>query len=137
MIMKPSIVQRWGSMQPSKTLLAWSCVGSIAATIVVGFMWGGWVTGSSARAMAADAAAEARAELAAAVCVERFQSAGDASAQLAALKELQRYSRGSFVQKGGWATMPDRPETTDRTARLCAERLALSEEAAASAAALR
>jgi hypothetical protein len=31
--------QRWEAYRPTKALLVWSCA------VVVGFTWGGWVTG--------------------------------------------------------------------------------------------
>jgi hypothetical protein len=75
--------------------------------MVVGFSWGGWVTGGSAREMAEDSAAQARQELVAVVCVDRFMAAPDASVQLAALKEItSSYAQGKFVQDGPWAIMP-------------------------------
>ena len=61
-----------------------------------------------AKRMAEAAAAGAHDTLVAAVCVDRFQAGGDAQAQLAALKLLQSYDRGSFIEKGGWAVMPDK-----------------------------
>jgi membrane protease subunit HflC len=54
---------------------------------VVGFSLGGWVIGGSAREMAEDSAAQARQELAAVVCVDRFMAAPDAGVQLTALQE--------------------------------------------------
>src|SRR4051794_34422194 len=71
--------QRWEAYRPSKVLLFWSCVACIVATMAVGFGWGGWTTGGTAASMAKDAASTARQELAADVCVERFQAADDAS----------------------------------------------------------
>ena len=91
--------------------------------IVLGFTWGGWVTGGTARAMAQNAAASAHDELVAVICVDRFQNGRDAHGQLAALKELQSWDRGSFIEKGGWATMPDMAKATNTAARLCAEQL--------------
>jgi hypothetical protein len=82
---RQSFMQRWDQFRPSKTALFWSCVGSVAATIVVGFSLGGWVTGGTAREMTSDAADRARHELAASVCVDRFAAAPDASAQLVSL----------------------------------------------------
>jgi hypothetical protein len=116
--------QRWAAYRPTKGLLFWAAAAGAIATIVVGFAWGGWVTGGTAERMAAAAAAGARDTLVAAVCVDRFQAGGDAPAQLAALKELQGYSRGSFIEKGGWAVMPDKAKPTTAAARLCADRLA-------------
>src|SRR3954469_10954511 len=124
---KQSLGQRWEASRPTKTLTFWSCTACVAATMVVGFTWGGWTTGGTARAMAQDAALSSRNELAAAVCVDRFRAAGDASAQLVALKALGSWDRGSFVEKGGWAAMPDKVAPGDGTARLCGEKLAALE----------
>ena len=74
--------------------------------------------------MAAAAAAGGRDQVVAAVCVDRFQAGRDAHGQLAALKELKGYNRGSFIEKGGWAVMPDKAKPTTAAARLCADRLA-------------
>jgi len=125
---KRSIGQRWDELQPSKTVLAWACVATVAATLVVGFSWGGWVTGGTARAMAADAGNEARGQLASVVCAESFMAARDAAVQLVALKEIDSsYQQRRFVQDGGWATMPGEDSPDRRAVELCAEDLAKRE----------
>ena len=43
----------------TKATLFWSCAACIVATVVVGFTWGGWVTGGTARSMAQNAAESA------------------------------------------------------------------------------
>ena len=126
---KQSLSRRWESYRPTKTLTFWSCAACVAATIVAGFTWGGWTTGGTAAAMAEEAATGARQELAAAVCVDRFQGAGDAGVRLAALKGLKNaWDRGTFVEKGGWAAMPGpkAAEAASKVARLCADQLALA-----------
>ena len=121
---KRSVRQRWDELQPSKTVLAWACAGAVAATLVVGFSWGGWVTGGSAQAMATSAANDGRNQLAATICVERFSAAPDAGVQLAALKDItSSYQRRGFVQEGGWALMPGEDRTNSGAANLCADRL--------------
>jgi hypothetical protein len=115
--------QRWENMQPTKTMLVWSCVACTVGAIVLGFTWGGWTTGGTARAMAAAAAAGARDQVVAAFCVERFNAESDAAAQLAALKEMRNWDRNSFIEKGGWAAMPGAGSSSG-AARLCAEQLA-------------
>ena len=52
---KRSLSRRWEDYQPSKTMLVWTCIAAIVATMVVGFSWGGWVTGGTSQAMAATA----------------------------------------------------------------------------------
>jgi len=131
---KRSLGQRWEASRPTKTLTFWSCAACVAATMVVGFTWGGWTTGRTAHAMADEAALSSRNELAAAVCVDRFKAESDAPAQLVALKALGSWDRGPFVEKGGWAAMPAGAEQTDRAARLCGEKLATVEVPMASAA---
>ncbi len=129
---KRNLGQRWTELQPSKTMLVWACVGSIAATLVVGFTWGGWVTGGTARDMAGDASDEARGQLASVVCAESFMAAPDAAVQLVALKELSgSYQQRQFVEKGGWAVMPGADSADRRGADLCAKDLAAREVARA------
>jgi hypothetical protein len=55
------------------------------------------------------------------VCVDKFQHASDASANLAALKKADSWARGEIVEKGGWATMPgNKPERLTAVANACA-----------------
>lgn len=101
----------------------WSCAGCVVATIVIGFTWGGWVTGGTATKMAADAAAGASAHLAAADCVRRFESGPNATAELAALKKADSFDRSDMIEKGGWATMPGSKNPVEGAALLCAQQL--------------
>ncbi len=80
-----SRTNRWANYRPSKGVWFWSSVGCVVATMVIGFGWGGWVTGGSAARMASDAASGSRAQLAAASCVVRFNSGPEAIERPAAL----------------------------------------------------
>ena len=83
----------------------WGVVGGAILAAIVGFTWGGWVTGGRAEA---DASRQANAAVVAAlapVCVEKFQRAPEMQANLAALKKADSWSQGDFVEKGGWATV--------------------------------
>ena len=115
--------RRWETYRPTKALLVWSCAVGAIGVIVVGFTWGGWVTGGTARSMAQAAATSGHDAVVAAICVDRFQNGRDAHGQLAALKELQGWNRGAFIEKGCWATMPDSAKPTNTAARLCADQL--------------
>jgi hypothetical protein len=121
----PSLFRRWEDYQPSKTIMVWACIAAAVAAIVVGFSWGGWVTGGTSRAMAATAAETARGDLASAICVERFNAAPDAAAKLFELKALSdSYKKRQFVEAGGWATMPGQTSPDKRGAEACATALA-------------
>jgi hypothetical protein len=98
-----TLSQRFQQYQASKAVLFWACVGSALVATIVGFSWGGWVTGGSAREMAEESAAQARQELAAIVCVDRFMAAPDAGVQLTALKEITSEPlRAAQVRRGRW-----------------------------------
>jgi hypothetical protein len=119
-----SFSQRLESYQPSKSTLAWACVAAAIATMIVGFNWGGWVTGGTSREMAATAATAARGELASDICVERFNTASDAVARLAELKAITgSFAQQKFVEAGGWATMPGQSSADSRGAAGCAAAL--------------
>jgi hypothetical protein len=121
----PSLFRRWENYQPSKSMLFWACLSAVIATIVLGFSWGGWVTGSTSQTLARTASEAARGELAAAICVERFDAAPDAGAKLAELKALSdSYKKLQFVEAGGWATMPGQTAPDRLGAQSCATVLA-------------
>jgi hypothetical protein len=49
---KVSFRQRWNEAQPTKAVLFWSVVAAVILTMIVGFNWGGWVTGGTAQTKA-------------------------------------------------------------------------------------
>lgn len=118
-----SLGQRWTAYRPSKVAWFWSCVACVVAAMILGFGWGGWVTGGTAARAAQEAATKARAELAATVCVDRFLRGADAGARLVSLKSTDSWKRDTFIEKGGWVTLGGTKEPVAGAADLCAERL--------------
>lgn len=104
----------------------WGAVGGAIAAAIIGFSWGGWVTGGTAEADATQRANAAVVAALAPVCVERFQSAADATANLAALKKVDSWSQGDFIEKGGWAAARGSKSTDQLSAvaKACASLLA-------------
>ena len=49
---KQSLARRFEDYQPTKSMLAWACVATAVATMIIGFGWGGWVTGGTSRSLA-------------------------------------------------------------------------------------
>jgi hypothetical protein len=118
---KKSVQQRWHDLQPSKTMLFWSCAGSVAVALIVGFTWGGWVTGGTARDMAQTAGEKSRYDLASVICADKFMAAANAKAQLTELKAIESsYAQRQFIDAGGWATMPGQEKAARQAAELCA-----------------
>src|SRR5437870_8267507 len=77
-----------------------------AATAIIGFSWGGWTLGKTAQDMAARSAATAVIAALAPICVDKFQQDVNAKTNLTALIKISSWQQGSFVQNGGWATLP-------------------------------
>lgn len=115
--------QRWKEYRPTKKVWFWSCAGTAVATVIAGFWLGGWVTGDTAASMTEKAANASRAELAAAVCVERFVAAPDFRAQLTALEKKNRWQRDNFIDDGGWTTFAGMQRPVKDAGTLCAEQL--------------
>ena len=103
----------------------YGAVAGAVAISIAGFSWGGWVTGGSAREMAAD---QARLEVVAAlvpVCVEQSNQDPNVIATLASLKgEAATYKRGEMLMKTGWATMPGSTDPDRNVAKACMDKLA-------------
>ena len=100
----------------------WGMVGGAIAAAVIGFTWGGWVTGSKAEAEATQRANTAVVVALAPMCVAKFQGTADDAANLAELKKADSWSQGAFIEKGGWATLPGKnaPDQVSAVAKACA-----------------
>ena len=100
----------------------WGVAGGAIAAAIVGFTWGGWVTGGRAEADATQRVNAAVVVALAPVCVEKFQRAAGVADNLAALKKVDSWSQGDFVEKGGWATVTGSksPDQVSAVAKACA-----------------
>ncbi len=112
--------QRWTQSRPTKTVLFWSCAATAVATMIIGFGWGGWVTGGTARQMAAVMAEDAVIKRLAPICV--LQAARDPAraGKLVALKGESAWQQAEYVSTQGWATMPGEREPDRKVAEACA-----------------
>ena len=118
-----SFLDRIKEYQPPQIAIVWSFAAGVVLTLVLGFTAGGWVTGGSAMKAQQDAVGEARAELAAAVCVDRFMTAQTASQKLEQLRATRGWQRRGFLEEGGWVTLAGMEEPIRGAAALCAARL--------------
>jgi hypothetical protein len=98
----------------------WSAAIGAVALAVVGFTWGGWVTGGTA---ARDVAAATRSGTIAAlapICAERFRGQADAPLKTAELMKSGSWERGGIVAKSGFATSPGTASADSDVASACA-----------------
>ena len=105
-----------------KPALYGAACGAIAVA-VAGFSWGGWVTGSTARQLAAD---QSRTDVVSAlslICVDQSKRDPQLVERVAALKAASSWTRSDLVMKNGWATMPGTTECNRQVASACADKV--------------
>jgi hypothetical protein len=105
-----------------KRLLQGAAAGA-AAAMIIGFNWGGWVTGGTAKDMTQKSSTAAVIAALSPICVDKFQRSAEASANMTELKKVSSYQQGSFIEKGGWATLPGSDAANSSVAQACANML--------------
>ena len=103
-------------------LLQGAAAGAIA-TLIVGFYWGGWVTGGTAKEMVQRGSSTAVVSALSPICVDKFQRSAEAVSNMTELKKVSSYQQGTFIEKGGWATMPGNERANSSVAEACANML--------------
>ena len=78
---------------------AWGAAGGAIAAMIIGFAWGGWMTGGTAERAAGAAARAAVERNFVPLCVAKAEQQPD---QLILLKKASSYARAEFVIKAGW-----------------------------------
>src|SRR5690348_14619970 len=79
----------------------WGAVGGAVAAMIIGFVWGGWVTGGTSEKNAGVAAQAAVVQAFVPLCVAKAEQQPE---QLPLLKKESSYSRYDFVIKAGWVS---------------------------------
>ncbi len=82
--------------------LLWGAIGGAILTIIIGFAWGGQVTGGTAQKTAEAAVVDRLAP----ICVAQFNQDPEKGKNLKELKGKSSWDRDTYVKKQGWATMP-------------------------------
>ena len=115
----PSILQG----ESRRRLLQGIAIGAVTS-MVIGFSWGGWVTGGTASKLADERANTAVVAALTPICVEKFLQNTNAKANLAVLQKISsNWEQGDYLQNGGWAMQPGSTTSDYHLARACAEKL--------------
>ena len=122
---KPGMGQRWRAARPTKTAVFWAVMASMVFTMIVGFTWGGWVTGGTAKKMADTIGEEAVVKRLGPMCVVQFRLDGDKVQKLKGLKATGTWEQTEYVKKQGWATMPGEKDADSKVADECVKLLLL------------
>lgn len=105
----------------------WGAIGGAVAAIVIGFGWGGWVTGGTSDKAASASADTAVIQAFVPLCVARADQQPD---QLPLLKKEVSYQRDSFVVKAGWVSSVSEKYRT-KVAEACAKAMVEAMDVAA------
>ena len=102
----------------------WGAAVGAVGIAVVGFSALGWTLDSTADRMANERAEVAVVAALAPICVAKFEAQADASKRLAQFKKVATsWEQSSFIENGGWATMPGSVTPNTAVAHACAEKL--------------
>ncbi len=93
----------WGKIK----LGFWSAIGGAIVLAIIGFIWGGWVTGGTAEGMAADAVVD-RLTL---ICVAQFTQDPDQAQKINELKKKGCLGSTKLRRKTGLGNNAWRDET--------------------------
>ena len=111
-------------LSPKVEHVAWGAVGGAAVCALVGFMFGGWVTGGAAAKLANDKADKAVVSVLAPICVDKFRRAKNVDENQGKLNAISySWDKGTYIGQGGWATFPGGSEPNSAVAQACAEML--------------
>ena len=77
----------------------WGAIGGAIAAIIVGFAWGGWVTGGTAGKMETASAEAAVVQAFTPLCVAKAEEQPE---KIIALKDASSYQRDELVIEAGW-----------------------------------
>ena len=80
---------------------------------IVGFSWGGWMTGSGAKKMATEMAQDSVIAALVPFCLDMSRTDNERIAKLATIREASSFKRRDAVMETGWATVPG-AEAPDR-----------------------
>ncbi|MBM3218798.1 MAG: hypothetical protein FJZ38_08960 [Candidatus Rokubacteria bacterium] len=108
---------------------AWSFVIGSLVTMILGFTWGGWTTGSTADRLATERSQAAVTAALVPVCLDKSKDDPASPKKLAALRALpSTFDQRDAVLKDGWATIGGGEANRD-VADLCAAQLVKTEAA--------
>src|SRR5271154_511106 len=86
----------WYQGESLKQLLQGAALGAFA-TLGIGFSWGEFMLGSTAKTLADSMASSAVVAAVAPICVDQFQHSADAANNLTALKKTSTWEQATYV----------------------------------------
>ncbi len=88
--------------------------GAVVA-MIIGFAWGGWVTGGTNQKIIGEAVLANQA----AICVAQYMKEPNSQQKLKEFEAIDSYKRYEFIEKGGWDKMPGQEKASYGVASAC------------------
>ena len=108
----------------------WGAVIGSILTMIVGFNWGGWTTGSTANQVAMQRADAAVTAVLIPICLAQQKVDATKGKKLGELRAITTsYDQTDFVMKAGWATFPGKEDPNRDVAEACAAALVKAADA--------
>ena len=107
----------WEKIKPG----VWGAIGGAIVLAIIGFAWGGWVTGGTAQKMAEELAQKTVVARLAPICVEQYNQDSEKDQKLKELNAESSWLRSKYVEKQSWATMPSEENPDSKVAEKCAD----------------
>ncbi len=101
----------------------WSAIGGAIVLAIIGFNWGGWVSGVTAREMAEEMAADAVVDRLTLICVAQFTQDPEQAQKINELKKKDFWNRQKYVEKQGWATILGETKPDSKVADACTDQI--------------
>jgi hypothetical protein len=95
------------------------------AVAIIGFQWGGWVTGGTAKALASSQTQSEVVSVLTPLCLDLAKSDPEFTTKMLEIKKASSYTRSELVVKAGWGTKLGSDNVNKLVARTCADKLLL------------
>lgn len=90
-----------------------------ASVGIVGFTWGGWVTGGTSQERAIAMSRDGLVAAMVPVCLDMAQTDPERGLKLAAIRDASRFQRRDALMEAGWATVPGTDSPNRDLAHAC------------------
>ncbi len=97
----------------------WGLICGAVIAMIIGFWWGGWMTGGTAQKMTDEAVLASQA----AICVAQFMKQPSHEEKLKEFEKVESWKRSEFIEKGGWDKMPGQQKAGSYVAQACVKGL--------------
>jgi hypothetical protein len=114
--MQEQMKSKMGKIKENVKVGIWWFISGAIIAMIIGFTWGGWVTGGTSTEMSDEAVLASRA----AICVAQFTKDPNYQDNLKEFKGMESWKRSELIENGGWDKMPGQEKASPSVSSACA-----------------